>query len=196
MKAVNKERGEIVADSYITKRALATALRELMDELPFDKIQVAHICERCNMNRKSFYYHFKDKYDLLNWIFDTEIITFIRHLDKVESFEQRTEILQDICDYFYKNRNFYRKALKIEGQNSFSEHLREYVTPIIRSRIVYLLGDGEDDFALNFYLDAGICAIERWLLDRDCMPPDQFVEKLLCLIRRGSGAIHNMFTIN
>ena len=25
------------------------------------------------MNRKSFYYHFKDKYDLVNWIFDTEI---------------------------------------------------------------------------------------------------------------------------
>ena len=57
-----------MADSNITKQALATALRELMEQVPFDKIQVQHICERCGMNRKSFYYHFKDKYDLLNWI--------------------------------------------------------------------------------------------------------------------------------
>jgi AcrR family transcriptional regulator len=46
-----------LAASNITKQALATALRELMQEEPFDKIQVAQICERCDMNRKSFYYH-------------------------------------------------------------------------------------------------------------------------------------------
>lgn len=32
-----------MADSNITKRALASALRELMKEVPFDKIQVSHI---------------------------------------------------------------------------------------------------------------------------------------------------------
>ena len=68
-----------MADSNITKRALATSLKELMIEQPFDKINVAQICERCNMNRKSFYYHFKDKYDLVNWIFDTEFIELIKH---------------------------------------------------------------------------------------------------------------------
>ena len=182
-----------MADSNITKRALAAALRDLMEELPFDKIQVALICERCDMNRKSFYYHFKDKYDLLNWIFDTEIITLIHDFVEIEPLEQRVEVFQEVCDYFYKNRNFYRKALKIEGQNSFSEHLQEYVTPILRSRLLYLLGDDNDDFAFNFYLDAIICTIERWLLDKECMPPDQFVTKLLSLIRRGSGAIHNVF---
>ena len=42
-----------MADSNITKRALAAALRELMEEVPFDKIQVAQICERCGMSRWS-----------------------------------------------------------------------------------------------------------------------------------------------
>lgn len=67
-----------MAASNITKRALATALWELMKEVPFDKIQVANICERCGMNRKSFYYHFKDKYDLVNWIFDVVIHTVVQ----------------------------------------------------------------------------------------------------------------------
>ena len=60
-----------MADSNITKRALAQALQELMEEVPFDKINVTQICEKCGINRKSFYYHFKDKYDLANWIFYT-----------------------------------------------------------------------------------------------------------------------------
>ena len=63
-----------MADSNITKQALAAALKELIAERPFEKISVSDICDRCRMNRKSFYYHFRDKYDLANWIFDTEFI--------------------------------------------------------------------------------------------------------------------------
>ena len=53
-----------MADSNITKKALASALKELMETVPFSKISIGDICEKCDMNRKSFYYHFKDKYDL------------------------------------------------------------------------------------------------------------------------------------
>lgn len=182
-----------MADSNITKRALATALRELMEEVPFDKIQVAQICERCGMNRKSFYYHFKDKYDLLNWIFDTEIISFIQSLPDSENIEQRVESLRELCNYFYENRDFYRKALKIEGQNSFSEHFREYIMLILKNRLTYLIGESEDDFALNFFTDATVCTIERWLLDKNCMSPDEFIAKLLRLVRQGANALHKEF---
>ena len=61
-----------MANSIITKRALTSAFKELMVEMPFSKITVSMICERCGMNRKSFYYHFKDKEDLINSILDIE----------------------------------------------------------------------------------------------------------------------------
>lgn len=179
-----------MADSNITKRALATALRELMEEVPFDKIQVAHICERCDMNRKSFYYHFKDKYDLLNWIFDTEIITFIQGYSGDEKIEKRVEAIRDVCNYFYENRNFYRKALKVQGQNSFSEHFGEYIKPFLKIRLAYLIGDCEDEFSLNFFTDAIVCAIERWLLDKNCMPSDEFITKMLRLVYKGADTLH------
>ncbi len=180
-----------MADSNITKRALATALRELMEEVPFDKIQVAHICERRNMNRKSFYYHFKDKYDLLNWIFDTEIISFAQKYADAEQFALRVEMLQEVCRYFYENRSFYRKALSIEGQNSFSEHYAEYIAPIVKLRIAYLIGGEADDaFILNFFTDACVCTIKRWLLEKDCMPPEQFVAKILDIVRVCAAVLH------
>ena len=59
-----------MADSNVTKRALATAMKQLMAKEPFSKISVGDICQVCQMNRKSFYYHFRDKYDLVNWHFE------------------------------------------------------------------------------------------------------------------------------
>lgn len=64
----------LLADSNITKQALSSAFKELLESRPFSKISIGDICEKCEMNRKSFYYHFKDKYDLVNWIYYTEFV--------------------------------------------------------------------------------------------------------------------------
>lgn len=110
-------------DSNITKRALASALKELMEDSPFSKISVSDICQACDMNRKSFYYHFKDKYDLVNWIYYTECVAVLKEKDYCTEWE----LLEDLCAYFYKNRTFYRKTLSVDGQNSFSEYFRGVV---------------------------------------------------------------------
>lgn len=167
-----------MADSNITKRALASALRELMAEQPFEKINVSHICTRCEMNRKSFYYHFKDKYDLVNWIFDTEFIALIQGAHPDDTYAQHWAFIQRACEYFYQNHDFYRKALQIQGQNSFRDHFREYIRPLLNDRLLYLLGpDQIDDFSMNFFIDGVLCAMERWLLTKDCMSPEEFVKK-------------------
>ena len=48
-----------MADSNITKSALASALKELMETTPFAKITVSDICAKCNMNRKKFLLSFQ-----------------------------------------------------------------------------------------------------------------------------------------
>ena len=184
-----------MADSNITKRALANALIELMTEMSFDKINVAQICDRCNMNRKSFYYHFKDKYDLVNWIFDMDflsILTFENFDPKHVSFEDRWKIIDTLCETFYENKIFYRKALKFKGQNSFSEHFRECIQPILKKRMESITGTASsNDFTLNFFSDACVCALERWLSEKDCMPPDEFSALLKTIIQTAAISISN-----
>lgn len=164
-----------MADSNITKRALAMAMKELMEQMPFSKISVGDICEKCGMNRKSFYYHFRDKYDLVNWIFDIEFLQLtVQH---EESF--RWTLLEELCQYFYDNRVFYRRALEVKGQNSFSDHFREMLSPLLRELLRKALAEPRQmEFYINFYSDALLCSLERWLSSRDCMPPEQFVELL------------------
>ncbi|MBE6350716.1 MAG: TetR family transcriptional regulator, partial [Spirochaetaceae bacterium] len=69
-----------MSNSNITKQALANAFKELMFEKSFTRITINDICSKCSLNRKSFYYHFKDKYDLLNWIFYVDFFSI--HIEK------------------------------------------------------------------------------------------------------------------
>ena len=180
-----------MADSNVTKRALAAALRELMETEPFDKIQITQICQRCGMNRKSFYYHFRDKYDLMNWIFDMDFDAFTQESVSVLRPDDRWDLIERICEYFYENRRFYRRALQVKGQNSFSDHLRECCRPLLRARISALVDSEDvDDFVINFFSDALICAIERWLLDKECMPPEQFIFRIKQIIQNGARALY------
>ena len=178
-----------MADSNITKLALSGALKELLEEQSFEKISVSDICERCGMNRKSFYYHFKDKYDLVNWIFDTEFVELNQEYYLVtrllsHSFDDRWKNIEVFCNYFYENRTFYRRVLKVDGQNSFSSHFREFVRPLFRLRVEELLGiEDVPEMVYDFVVDGVICAIERWLLDKNCASPEEFMYSLKKMIQ-------------
>ena len=51
-----------------TKIALEASLKELLKKKPFDKITIADLTEDCGISRMAFYYHFKDIYDLVEWV--------------------------------------------------------------------------------------------------------------------------------
>ena len=53
--------------SQTTKRALEASLKHLLLKKPLDKITINDIAEDCGINRMTFYYHFKDIYDLIEW---------------------------------------------------------------------------------------------------------------------------------
>lgn len=115
-----------MSDSNITKRALAQSLKELMEVQPIEKISVGSICSQCGLNRKSFYYHFKDKYELINWIYYTEFVE--KAIEK--QFDTSWNLFEEMCSYFYENRDFYNKTFRVEGQNSFSEYFFSLIFPL------------------------------------------------------------------
>jgi len=163
-----------MSDSQITKKALAESMKKLMEERPMKKINISDIVEGCNMNRQSFYYHFKDKYDLVNWIYYTEFIVTIKDLPM-----SSWEILEKICEFFYKNKIFYKNAFQVTGQNSFSEYFIEVLHPLLTVHLNDVFKNNRNvDFYATFYADAIRVSISRWLLEGAVIPPDKFVELL------------------
>lgn len=168
-----------MADSNITKKALASALKDLMEIYPFSKISIGNICEKCDMNRKSFYYHFKDKYDLVCWIFDAEF-SFI---ENNSSFADSWTDFEKVCKCFYENRKFYKKVFKIEGQNSLKNHLREKIRPLILQRLEEVLDKKNIPvFYGDIFTEFVIFSVERWLLSKECVPPEEFIKLVKELI--------------
>ena len=53
--------------SQVTKRALEASLKNLLLQKPLNKITINDIAADCGINRMTFYYHFKDIYDLVEW---------------------------------------------------------------------------------------------------------------------------------
>ena len=51
-----------------TKRDLADTLKRLLQTRTLEKITVKELTESCGVSRMTFYYHFKDIYDLLEWM--------------------------------------------------------------------------------------------------------------------------------
>ena len=170
-----------MAGANVTKKSLAAAMKELAEEIPFPKITVEDICEKCGLNRTSFYYHFKDKYDLANWIFDTEFLGVAEAClaEQERGGLDEWALYYKLSDYLYENRGFYSNALQVKGQNSMAEHFRELCRPVLRARLKQVMGEEPvHTFHVESFTDAFLCAIERWITDKDCMAPEKFVELL------------------
>ena len=170
-----------MAESKMTKKALAASLKELMKEVPFSKITISDIATNCGMSRKSFYYHFKDKYDLVNWIFEDEFITPMRskNIEIPLLMEERLAAAYELCCYFYENKDFYSKIFKIEGQNCFTDYFRELLTPIILESLHQKTDDAAFiNFSIDFYLDAAISALRRWIIQKNTLTPMEFLNLL------------------
>lgn len=60
--------------SNITKKALGNELKSLMLKKNINQISITELVNQCGLNRQTFYYHFADIYDLLQWIYQNEIL--------------------------------------------------------------------------------------------------------------------------
>ena len=164
-----------MADSNITKNALAVSMKKLMEKKPFSKISVGDICEDCGMNRKSFYYHFRDKYDLVNWIF---YVDFIERMDW-SSCRNEWDMLETLCSHFYGERLFYQNALQVEGQNSFREYFCGMLRPVLMLLTQNLVEEGrKKEFYIAFLCEGVLGELVYWLREGSKITPEEFVEDL------------------
>lgn len=170
-----------MSNQGITKKAIANAMKTLMYERPMSKINVSDIVELCDLNRNSFYYHFKDKYDLVNWIFYTDMVSEFKN-EEVENLP-RWNILERLCKFFYEDRAFYVSALSVTGQNSFKDYFREFIKKFIIIRIPdFEIKSEEDEFFIEFTVETLTNIILKWLQKGANISPENFVN----LIKKSS----------
>ena len=115
------------------EKALAASLKRLAVSRPFEKITIKQITDGAGVIRVTFYNHFQDKYDLLEWIVRTEILEPVRIL-LANGMYRESVIL--IFTNLRKEKEFYTHIVNLEGQNSFQDICRASIRPLWRCRMI------------------------------------------------------------
>lgn len=148
-----------------TKEAFAAALKKMMAVKPMEKITVKDLVEICGVNRQTFYYHFDDIFDLLEWVFEEDAK---RALPKEVVYEHWREDVIVFFEYLYENRSFVI--------NIFNSHSRLYMLRFLKERLQSCIRafadivakdmniDRQDfDFVIEFYVNGVIGLISQWI---------------------------------
>ena len=86
-----------------TKRLLRSALTDLLKEKPIQEIKVREIADMVDINRGTFYQHYRDVYDMLNSIEDEIFIDFRTF------FSNNSDSLEEEADHFFISLFTYMK---------------------------------------------------------------------------------------
>lgn len=154
-----------MSDSLITKKALAGALKDLVASTPLAKVAVADIVNRCGLQRQTFYYHFKDKYELVNWIYESEAVAGIADC---ADYTNWTEGIRRVFTYLAANRIFYVDALNTPGHSTFDQYLFT-VTKNLILRVLHEVAcqrkirPADMGFIADFYAFAFVGLAVRWI---------------------------------
>ncbi|MGN0156116.1 MAG: TetR/AcrR family transcriptional regulator C-terminal domain-containing protein [Lachnospiraceae bacterium] len=162
-----------------TKRLLADTLKNLMKQKPLSKITISEIIRDCNVNRKTFYYHFEDIYALVKWMFEEEAIEVFGQFDLLTNYK---EAIHFVLDYIEQNDHIISCLYDSVGRDElkrFFYHDFISLTSSLIEKIEQECGKSLDpdykQFLCNFYTEG----ITGMLIDWVKEPGNRDREKII-----------------
>lgn len=151
-----------------TKIWIADKMKELMKKKPISRIRVSEICEAAGIDRSTFYYHFKDKYALVAWIFYSSA----RGVNVADLDTAAGHMRQMKTDL-----QFYRRAFEDTSQNALWQYILEFFVEENTAAVKAALGidelDEELTFDIRFYCYGAVGMTREWILqDRSASADD------------------------
>ena len=183
--------------SQITKRALEQSLKNLLLKKPLTKITVSDIAEDCGLNRMTFYYHFKDIYDLVEWscLEDAK-----RALDEKKTYETWQQGLLQIFKAVYENKPFILNVYRCVH----TEQVEKYLTPLVDNLLLEVINeeaagmtvrDEDKQFIAKAYAYVLIGVMLDWIGDDMREDPQAVVGRLSQLLHGSIGAALTRFKL-
>ena len=156
-----------------TKIWIADTMKTLMAKKPLEKIRVTEICRAAEIERPTFYYHFKDKYDLVAWIFFQE--AFETDVISVESAAKGMNQMR-------KDFVFHKRAYEDTSQNPLWQYMLEYFAGRYMREAMEILGtdslDEQIKYSIRLYCYGAVGMTREWLLNDNITPANTVVEMM------------------
>lgn len=161
-----------------SKRALRSALIELIEERGLDDVSVNDLCARADLNRGTFYNHFHDKDDLVTTLEDEVISDLERIQEQMKDLtvmdlvryrmrKQPLPFLVDLFDYLREQGDFLHAITGPGGDIRFAPRLRDSVCANLIQTILHERYRTNPtpfvQYYVAFYATAYLGVIEHWI---------------------------------
>jgi probable dihydroxyacetone kinase regulator len=183
--------------SQVTKRALEQSLKNLLLKKPLTKITVSDIADDCGINRMTFYYHFKDIYDLVEWscLEDAK-----RALDEKKTYDTWQQGLLQIFEAVQQNKPFILNVYRCVHREQVEKYLQSLVDELLIGVIEekangMTVRDEDKQFIAQAYGYMFIGLMLDWIKDNMREDPQQIVDRLNRLIKGSLSAALSRFKL-
>lgn len=163
-----------------TKKQLAEALKRRMETTSFGNIKVSALLNDCNITRSTFYYHFEDIYQLMEWMFESEAVELLKKSEDCYTWDQGILLL---LRYVQKNGKVCMCAYDSLGWQILERMFYKDAEQTLRGFVDILLEEiaakpKHVEFILDFYVRAYVSCLAGWLAGGMKQTPDRY-----CLLR-------------
>lgn len=171
--------------SQVTKRALEQSLKNLLLKKPLTKITINDIAEDCGINRMTFYYHFKDIYDLVEWccIEDAR-----KALDEKRTYDTWQQGFIQLFEAVRENKPFIMNVYHCVDR----EQVEKYVNPLVDDLLMGVIEeratgttvrDEDKQFIARVYSYSFVGLMLDWIRDDMKDDPEELVKKFAMVIQ-------------
>lgn len=171
--------------SQVTKRAIEQSLKNLLLKKPLTKITISDISEDCGINRMTFYYHFKDIYDLVEWVCLEDAR---QALEEKKTYDTWQQGFVQIFEAVRENRPFVMNVYRCVHR----EQVEKYLKPLVDSLLLGVINeeaagmtvrDEDKAFIAQVYSYMFVGLMLDWIRDDMREDPETLVSRLATVIR-------------
>ncbi len=173
--------------SQITKRALEQSLKNLLQQKPLSKITISDITEDCGISRMTFYYHFKDIYDLVEWACAEDAARALQNKKTYDTWQQG---FVQIFHAVRENKVFVMSVYRCVNR----EQVEKYLVPLTDQLIMGVITEraagmtvreADQQFIAQVYSYAFVGIMLDWIRDDMRADPEELVNRLAMVIHGG-----------
>ena len=183
--------------SDFTKRALEESLKNLLLQKPLDKITISDIAADCGISRMTFYYHFKDIYDLVEWACMEDAR---RALEGKKTYDTWQQGFLQIFEEVLENKQFVMNVYRCVHQ----EQVEKYLKPLVDSLLLDVINersvgmtvrDEDKSYIAQIFSYIFIGLMLDWIKDDMREDPKMIVNRLAMLIKGSLSSIFERYRV-
>lgn len=166
--------------AVLTKQAIAASLKRLLADKPLSKVTVTDIARECGISRMTFYYHFEDIYDLVEWACQEDAARAIAGKKTADTWQAG---LLNVFHAVREDRHFIMNVYRCMNRS----RIEAFLVPVVHDLMIDVMDECDPgtavprcdrDFIVRFFEYLFIGCLLAWIDEGMAEEPEVIVDRI------------------